>query len=87
VSTTIHCGELSTWTSKKWSTTVGQGPSSNFTAVRIDPLSSTRSGSRGCASVTFGRRRTAWHTHPLGDLIVTVLWRAKRVGRLRISSR
>jgi quercetin dioxygenase-like cupin family protein len=50
-----------------------QGPPEWFTgSVRIDPLFTAPSPARvACASVTFEPgARTAWHTHPLGQILV-----------------
>jgi quercetin dioxygenase-like cupin family protein len=50
-----------------------QGPAEWFTgSVRIDPLFTATSPARvACASVTFEPgARTAWHTHPLGQILV-----------------
>jgi quercetin dioxygenase-like cupin family protein len=50
-----------------------QGPAEWFTgAVRIDPLSQAKDAARaGGAQVTFEpTARTAWHTHPLGQVLV-----------------
>jgi quercetin dioxygenase-like cupin family protein len=56
----------------------GKGPAEYFTgAVRIDPLFEPHNPGRAFgASVTFEPgARTAWHTHPLGQiLIVTAGW-------------
>jgi quercetin dioxygenase-like cupin family protein len=49
-----------------------QGPAEWFTgAVRIDPIHTAEAPSRvGCAVVTFEPgARTAWHTHPLGQIL------------------
>ncbi|UOV05459.1 cupin domain-containing protein [Pseudoxanthomonas mexicana] len=49
------------------------GPAEYFTGkVRIDPLFTAPEPARvGCASVTFEPgARTAWHTHPLGQMLV-----------------
>ena len=49
------------------------GPAENFTgSVRIDPLFSARDPSRASgASVTFEPgARTAWHTHPAGQMLI-----------------
>jgi quercetin dioxygenase-like cupin family protein len=51
----------------------GKGPAEYFTgAVRIDPLFQAPSPARVfTASVTFEPgARTAWHTHPLGQILV-----------------
>lgn len=51
----------------------GQGPSDWFTGtVRIDPLFPVRDPARAAGnSVTFEPgARTAWHTHPLGQVLV-----------------
>ena len=51
----------------------GKGPSEWFTGtVRIDPLFSAPEPARaGGASVTFEPgARTAWHTHPLGQILI-----------------
>ena len=50
-----------------------QGPAENFTgAVRVDPLFEAKAPARGYgALVTFERgARTAWHTHPLGQVLI-----------------
>jgi quercetin dioxygenase-like cupin family protein len=50
-----------------------KGPAENFTGlVRIDPLFPAREPSRAAgASVTFeAGARTAWHTHPLGQILI-----------------
>ncbi len=50
-----------------------KGPSDYFTgAVRIDPLFQARDPARAVgASVTFEpAARTAWHTHPLGQILI-----------------
>lgn len=50
-----------------------QGPSEWFTgSVRIDPLFDLKEPSRAAgASVTFEPgARTAWHTHPLGQMLI-----------------
>jgi quercetin dioxygenase-like cupin family protein len=49
------------------------GPADRFTgSVRIDPLYTAEAPSRvGAAQVTFEPgARTAWHTHPLGQILV-----------------
>ena len=51
----------------------GKGPAEYFTGtVRIDPLFQTSDPARGlAASVTFEPcARTAWHTHPLGQILI-----------------
>jgi quercetin dioxygenase-like cupin family protein len=51
----------------------GKGPAEYFTgAVRIDPLFEARDPARALgASVTFEPgARTAWHTHPLGQVLI-----------------
>jgi quercetin dioxygenase-like cupin family protein len=51
----------------------GKGPAEFFTgSVRIDPLiQSTAPGRVGGAIVTFEPgARTAWHTHPLGQMLI-----------------
>jgi len=51
----------------------GQGPAEFFTGrVRIDPLIPTTPPARvGGASVTFEPgARSAWHTHPLGQMLI-----------------
>ena len=51
----------------------GKGPSDWFTGtVRIDPLFPVRDPARGAGnSVTFEPgARTAWHTHPLGQVLI-----------------
>jgi quercetin dioxygenase-like cupin family protein len=51
----------------------GQGPAEYFSGtVRIDPLFQAPSPARGFgASVTFEPgARTAWHTHPLGQILI-----------------
>ena len=50
-----------------------RGPADRFTGtVRIDPLFTALAGSRAAANtVTFEPgARTAWHTHPLGQMLV-----------------
>lgn len=50
-----------------------QGPAENFTgAVRVDPLFQANAPARAYgALVTFERgARTAWHTHPLGQVLI-----------------
>jgi quercetin dioxygenase-like cupin family protein len=50
-----------------------KGPAQNFTgSVRVDPLiPSTPPGRVGGAIVTFEPgARTAWHTHPLGQMLI-----------------
>ncbi|MCU1294983.1 MAG: cupin [Bryobacterales bacterium] len=51
----------------------GKGPPEYFTgAVRVDPLFKAPEPARGTgASVTFEPgARTAWHTHPLGQILI-----------------
>jgi quercetin dioxygenase-like cupin family protein len=51
----------------------GKGPAEYFTgSVRIDPLFDGNDPARALgASVTFEpRARTAWHTHPLGQVLI-----------------
>ena len=51
----------------------GKGPAEFFTgSVRIDPLIQTTAPARlGGATVTFEPgARTAWHTHPLGQMLI-----------------
>jgi quercetin dioxygenase-like cupin family protein len=51
----------------------GKGPADWFTgSVRIDPLFSAPEPARvACALVTFEpAARTAWHTHPLGQILI-----------------
>jgi len=51
----------------------GKGPSEYFTGtVRVDPLFQVPSPARGFgAAVTFEPgARTAWHTHPLGQILI-----------------
>jgi len=53
----------------------GKGPAEYFTgAVRIDPLFEARDPARALgASVTFEPgARTAWHTHPLGQVLIVI---------------
>ena len=53
----------------------GKGPAEYFTgSVRIDPLVTVAEPSRlASASVTFEPgARTAWHTHPLGQVLIVV---------------
>jgi quercetin dioxygenase-like cupin family protein len=62
-----------------------EGPAAYFTgAVRIDPLFRAPAPARAvCASVTFEPgARTAWHTHPLGQILIVVAGcgRAQRAG-------
>jgi 4-carboxymuconolactone decarboxylase len=50
-----------------------QGPAENFTgAVRVDPLFQANASARASGSlVTFvSGARTAWHTHPLGQILI-----------------
>ena len=50
-----------------------QGPAEYFTgSVRVDPLFQAKDPSRGSgARVTFEPgARTAWHTHPLGQILI-----------------
>jgi 4-carboxymuconolactone decarboxylase len=50
-----------------------QGPTENFTgSVRVDPLFQASAPARGSGSlVTFEPgARTAWHTHPLGQILI-----------------
>jgi quercetin dioxygenase-like cupin family protein len=52
----------------------GKGPEEWFTrTVRIDPLfQAPEPAAATGASVTFEpRARTAWHTHPLGQTLIT----------------
>lgn len=63
----------------------GVGPSAWFTgAVRIDPLFQPHDPARAVgASVTFEPgARTAWHTHPLGQILIVTsgVGRAQRAG-------
>jgi quercetin dioxygenase-like cupin family protein len=51
------------------------GPADYFTgAVRVEPLHEAEAPARQrCVSVTFEpKARTAWHTHPLGQLLIIV---------------
>ena len=51
----------------------GKGPAENFSgSVRIDPLFQAPAPARALgASVTFGPcARTAWHAHPLGQILI-----------------
>jgi len=51
----------------------GRGPDEYFTGtVRIDPVFQSEDPARvACASVTFEPgSRTAWHTHPLGQVLL-----------------
>ena len=51
----------------------GKGPADYFTGtVRVDPLFEAPEPARvRCASVTFEpSARTAWHTHPLGQILI-----------------
>ena len=62
-----------------------KGPADWFTGtVRIDPLFQTTPPTRvGGSSVTFEPgARTAWHTHPLGQILIVTAGcgRAQRVG-------
>ncbi|RYG47725.1 cupin domain-containing protein [bacterium] len=54
----------------------GKGPEDWFTGtVRIDPLTTTPSGTAG-NHVTFEPgARTAWHTHPLGQTLIVTFGR------------
>src|ERR1700731_1910988 len=50
-----------------------QGPAENFTgSVRVDPLFQANAPARASGSlVTFeAGARTAWHTHPLGQILI-----------------
>ena len=63
----------------------GKGPTEWFTGmVRIDPLFPVSAPARGAGNaVTFEpRARTAWHTHPLGQVLIITLGcgRAQREG-------
>ncbi len=63
----------------------GKGPSDWFTGtVRIDPLFPARQPARAAGNtVTFEPgARTAWHTHPLGQVLIVVsgLGRVQREG-------
>ena len=63
----------------------GKGPADWFTgAVRIDPLFAATAPARAAGNaVTFEPgARTAWHTHPLGQILVVVMGsgRAQREG-------
>ena len=63
-----------------------KGPSDWFTgAVRIDPLFPVRKPAAAAGNtVTFEPgARTAWHTHPLGQIIIVIsgVGRAQREGR------
>lgn len=63
----------------------GKGPSDWFTGtVRIDPLFSVRDPARAAGNtVTFEPgARTAWHTHPLGQILIVTagLGRVQREG-------
>ena len=63
----------------------GKGPADYFTGtVRVDPLFEAPEPARvRCASVTFEPgARTAWHTHPLGQILIVTsgLGRAQRWG-------
>ena len=53
-----------------------KGPGEYFTGtVRVDPLHAPSDPARvSCAYVTFERgARSAWHTHPLGQILVVTL--------------
>ena len=63
----------------------GKGPAENFSgSVRIDPLFDVREPARAFgAYVTFEPgARTAWHTHPLGQVLIIMAGcgRAQREG-------
>ena len=63
----------------------GKGPTEWFTGmVRIDPLFPVNAPARGAGNaVTFEpRARTAWHTHPLGQVLIVTAGcgRAQREG-------
>ena len=63
----------------------GKGPADWFTGtVRVDPLIQTTAPARlGGAAVTFEPgARTAWHTHPLGQMLIVTFGRgwAQRAG-------
>ena len=63
----------------------GKGPTEWFTGmVRIDPLFPVSAPARGAGNaVTFEpRARTAWHTHPLGQVLIVTAGcgRAQREG-------
>ena len=64
----------------------GKGPADWFTGVvRIDPLFQASAPARAAgAAVTFepGGARTAWHTHPLGQILIVTMGsgRAQREG-------
>jgi quercetin dioxygenase-like cupin family protein len=63
----------------------GKGPADWFTgAVRIDPLFAATAPARAAGNaVTFEPgARTAWHTHPLGQILIVVMGsgRAQREG-------
>jgi quercetin dioxygenase-like cupin family protein len=63
----------------------GKGPAEYFTgAVRVDPLFQAADPARVVgASVTFEPgARTAWHTHPLGQMLIVIAGcgRARRWG-------
>ena len=65
-----------------------QGPSENFTgSVRVDPVFQATDPARASgAIVTFEPGgRTAWHTHPLGQVLIVTLGRRPRaaMGRPR----
>jgi len=56
----------------------GKGPADWFTGtVRVDPLIQTTAPARvGGAAVTFEPgARTAWHTHPLGQMLIVTFGR------------
>ncbi len=58
----------------------GTGPAEYFTgAVRIDPLFEAHAPARALgASVTFEPgARTAWHTHPLGQVLIVTAGRGQ----------
>ena len=57
----------------EWLAPSRQGPAENFTgSVRVDPLfPGKRSGAPSGSLVTFQSGvRTAWHTHPLGHILI-----------------
>ncbi len=63
----------------------GKGPADWFTgAVRIDPLFAATAPARAAGNaVTFEPgARTAWHTHPLGQILIVTMGsgRAQREG-------
>src|SRR4051794_18725593 len=58
---------------RKGSQSSREGPAANFTgSVRVDPMFQAKAPARAAgALVTFeSGARTAWHTHPLGQVLI-----------------